>query len=285
MLRELDALGRRPTDVTAGTPRRRRRVAGAAALIAVAHRGRPARRLRPYRRVHLTVGATTTSATSTLAANTVPNIIFEIVAGGALASLVVPLLAGAGRGRRPGAVAPPPVGAADLDAVAAGAARGAGGAVRRRRSSRSARRRHATAAAWPPARGMLRVFAPQLPLYGMGIVLTGVLQAHRRFAWPVLAPLLSSLTVIAAYLRLRGRRGAGTRASARSSRAGELVLSGRHHPRRGRAVAVAADPAAPAAAEPAAQATGSPRDGRRRCGGLAVAGAVTVAAQQLVARG
>ena len=45
---------------------------------------------------------------------------------------------------------------------------------------------------------MLRVFAPQLPLYGVGIVLTGVLQAHRRFAWPVLAPLLSSVTVIVA---------------------------------------------------------------------------------------
>jgi putative peptidoglycan lipid II flippase len=47
---------------------------------------------------------------------------------------------------------------------------------------------------------MLRVFAPQLPLYGIGIVLTGVLQAHHRFAWPVLAPLLSSVTVMAAYL-------------------------------------------------------------------------------------
>jgi putative peptidoglycan lipid II flippase len=47
---------------------------------------------------------------------------------------------------------------------------------------------------------MLRVFAPQLPLYGIGIVLTGVLQAHRRFAWPVIAPLLSSVTVMAAYL-------------------------------------------------------------------------------------
>ncbi len=46
---------------------------------------------------------------------------------------------------------------------------------------------------------MLRIFAPQLPLYGIGIVLTGVLQAHRRFAWPVLAPLLSSVVVAATY--------------------------------------------------------------------------------------
>src|SRR5262249_33188616 len=47
---------------------------------------------------------------------------------------------------------------------------------------------------------MLRVFAPQLPLYGVGIVLTGVLQTYRRFAWPVLAPLLSSVTVMAVYV-------------------------------------------------------------------------------------
>ena len=55
--------------------------------------------------------------------------------------------------------------------------------------------------------GMLRVFAPQIPLYGVGIVLAGLLQAHRRFAWPVLAPLLSSVVVIATYAALR-RRGA-----------------------------------------------------------------------------
>ena len=37
---------------------------------------------------------------------------------------------------------------------------------------------------------MLVVFAPQVPLYGIGIVLAGVLQAHRRFLAPALAPLL-----------------------------------------------------------------------------------------------
>jgi putative peptidoglycan lipid II flippase len=47
---------------------------------------------------------------------------------------------------------------------------------------------------------MIRVFAPQVPLYGIGIVLAGVLQAHRRFLSATLAPLLSSLVVIGAYL-------------------------------------------------------------------------------------
>ena len=70
----------------------------------------------------------------------------------------------------------------------------------RRADRRAARRRTAAAEQRAAGARMLRVFAPQLPLYGVGIVLTGVLQAHRRFAWPVLAPLLSSLTVIGAYL-------------------------------------------------------------------------------------
>ena len=52
----------------------------------------------------------------------------------------------------------------------------------------------------------LLVFAPQVVLYGIGIVLTGVLQAHRRFAGPALAPLLSSLLVAGAYLLFAGDR-------------------------------------------------------------------------------
>ena len=46
---------------------------------------------------------------------------------------------------------------------------------------------------------MLAVFAPQILLYGLAVVLYGILQAHRRFTAPALAPVLSSLVVIAAY--------------------------------------------------------------------------------------
>src|SRR5699024_8779473 len=45
----------------------------------------------------------------------------------------------------------------------------------------------------------LAVFAPQIPLYGLGVVLTGVLQAQRRFLAAALAPLLNSLVVIAVF--------------------------------------------------------------------------------------
>ena len=47
---------------------------------------------------------------------------------------------------------------------------------------------------------MLVVFAPQVLLYGLAVVLYGILQAHRRFTAPALAPVVSSVVVIAAYL-------------------------------------------------------------------------------------
>ena len=131
------------------------------------------------------------------AANTIPNIVFELVAGGALASLVVPLLAGAvadGDRARVGAttsalltwVLALLVPIAVLVALLAGPIAGL--------------LPHVPADRQQVAAEMLRIFAPQLPLYGIGIVLTGVLQAHHRFAWPVIAPLLSSVTVMGAYL-------------------------------------------------------------------------------------
>lgn len=45
----------------------------------------------------------------------------------------------------------------------------------------------------------LRIFSIQIPLYGIGVVLTGVLQAHKKFFGPALAPILSSIVVIGTY--------------------------------------------------------------------------------------
>ncbi|MFI1195369.1 murein biosynthesis integral membrane protein MurJ [Micromonospora sp. NPDC020750] len=252
------------------------RVAGAAALIAVLT---VVSRLAGFGR---TAAFTLVMERSDLGgmyviANTVPNIIFEIVAGGALASLVVPLLAGpvaAGDRRAVGAT----TGAlltwtvTLLVPLAAAVALLAGPIVEAISSGRSPTELAAGAR-------MLRVFAPQLPLYGIGIVLTGVLQAHRRFAWPVIAPLLSSLTVIVVYLAFGGTEGRGA-TIAGVSRAGELALSG------GTTLGVVVLSLSlliplrrlglrlrPGYAFDA--------DTRARVGGLAVAGAVTVTAQQL----
>jgi putative peptidoglycan lipid II flippase len=43
----------------------------------------------------------------------------------------------------------------------------------------------------------LRFFMPQIALYGLGAVATGLLNAHRRFAIPMFAPVLNNLVVIA----------------------------------------------------------------------------------------
>lgn len=45
----------------------------------------------------------------------------------------------------------------------------------------------------------LQIFAFQMPLYGICVVLNGVLQAHERFLMPALGPLLNSLVVIFSY--------------------------------------------------------------------------------------
>jgi putative peptidoglycan lipid II flippase len=60
-------------------------------------------------------------------------------------------------------------------------------------------------------------------LYGLAVVLTGVLQAHRRFAGPAVAPLLSSVVVAAGYL-LYAALGGGAGAAG-LPRGAELALT------------------------------------------------------------
>ncbi|MBQ1028991.1 virulence factor MviN [Micromonospora sp. C97] len=252
------------------------RLAGAAALIAVLT---VASRLAGFGRTAVFTWVVEQSDLGGMyvIANTVPNIVFEIVAGGALASLVVPLLAGAVAAQDRRAVAAT-TGAlltwtvSLLVPLAVLVAVFADPIISLISEGRSAAELAAGAR-------MLRVFAPQLPLYGIGIVLTGVLQAHRRFAWPVIAPLLSSLTVVVVYVAFGAAQGRGV-SVAQVGRSGELLLSGgttlgvvvlslslliplrglRLRPRFGYAFT---------------------DDARARIGGLATAGAVTVAAQQV----
>jgi putative peptidoglycan lipid II flippase len=198
-----------------------RGVAGAAALIAVLT---VLARLAGFARTLVftnTVGAGSTGDTY-LAANNVPNIVFEVVAGGALASLVVPLLAGG-------------IATGDREQVRRTASALLGWALLVltplavlvavfaepiARLLLGAESGDATKVAL--AARFLLVFAPQVLLYGIGIVLTGVLQAHRRFAGPALAPLLSSVVVAGAYMvfaAIGGSSGAGE-----LTRPAELVL-------------------------------------------------------------
>jgi putative peptidoglycan lipid II flippase len=154
------------------------------------------------------------------AANSLPNVVFEIVAGGALAALVVPLVVAAAdpaaRERVVSALLTWTV--AVLLPVALLGALAAPLLMRALLGDDPT-----CVGAVEAGSRMLVVFMPQVLLYGVGIVLAGVLQAHQRFLAPALAPLLSSLVVISAYL-LYATTGRVDRAD-QLSRGQELVLS------------------------------------------------------------
>ena len=176
-------------------------------------------------------------------ANQVPNIIYDIVLGGALTSAVVPVLAVAAAYRTAAGAAGPARAEANpgTDAEASRIASAlltwtvvllvpvsillilvAGPLTSLLLAG--APRCDAAATQAVSAR-MLVVFAPQILLYGLAVVLYGILQAHRRFTAPALAPVISSLVVIAAYVAFVPLRdGAQTRLTA-LTRPAELVLS------------------------------------------------------------
>ena len=145
-----------------------------------------------------TVGPTDLGTVYT-SSNFVPAILFEMVAGGALAGVVVPLVVAA-VDRRDTAEVRETTGAlvgwtlvvlvplAVAGAVLAGpissyTLQGQGGEMARDMAER-----------------MLRVFLFQVPLYGLAAVSAGVLQAHRRFLAPAMAPIVSSVVVASTYL-------------------------------------------------------------------------------------
>jgi putative peptidoglycan lipid II flippase len=176
---------------------------------------------------------TTCTGTAYMTANVLPNVLFEVVAGGALAASVVPLLA-APLVRRDRAAVDRTASALLTWAVVVLLPLSVllGVLARPLVSLFPVEQSGVAGCSWTTdaAARMLVVFAPQVVLYGVGIVLSGVLQAHRRFAAPAAAPLLSSLVVIASYLvygsmtaqLANGVDGSG---DAVPSRASELVLS------------------------------------------------------------
>ena len=132
------------------------------------------------------------------AANSLPNVLFEIVAGGVLAGVVVPVVArhvGARRSAQASRTTSALITWTLLVLTPAGLAVLAGA------------RLFATAFAKTDCAGsaealasLVIMFTPQVWLYGLAVVSAGVLQAHHRFLAAAAAPLLSSVVVILAYL-------------------------------------------------------------------------------------
>lgn len=135
------------------------------------------------------------------AANTIPNILYEVVAGGALAAIVVPVLAGPLARKMRSEVNQ--VASALLTwaliiliPLALVVSFTAGGIAEMLPVPAGSDPQIHTEL----TKYFLIIFAPQIVLYGVGVVLTGILQAQRRFLAPAVAPIASSMVVIVSYL-------------------------------------------------------------------------------------
>ena len=187
------------------TPRARRLTGGLAGAAVVIGVITVLSRLAGFARTYAFSQTVTTSCLSQayFTSTQLPSIVYEIVAGGALAGMVVPVLAGpaeSGDREQVRRVASAlltwivllMVPLAALLALLSGpimelmAGRDLQGCSRSGIVSVGAE--------------MMAIMAPQMVMYGVAVVLYGLLQSHRRFVAPALAPLMSSLVVIGAYL-------------------------------------------------------------------------------------
>jgi putative peptidoglycan lipid II flippase len=171
--------------------------------------------------------------TAYVTANQVPNLIYELVLGGALTSAMVPVLA-----RSAERAAYDPAEKARVSQISSAlltwsviilvpltiVTAAAAGVIASLLNPANANAHCVRADVVAATGSMLEVFAPQIILYGLSVVLYGLLQAYRRFTAPALAPMISSLVVIASYLAFvpldRGLP------LARLPLSAELVLSG-----------------------------------------------------------
>jgi putative peptidoglycan lipid II flippase len=142
-------------------------------------------------------------------ANQVPNLIYEVVLGGALTIAMVPVLA-----HSAARAAADPAEKARVGQITSALLSwsvlilvpvtlvivAVAGPVASLLTPANANAHCAHGEVVAATRSMLQVFAPQAMLYGLSVVLFGLLQAYRRFTAPALAPLVSSLVLIVVYL-------------------------------------------------------------------------------------
>ncbi len=155
-----------------------------------------------------TVGATCLG-TAYVTANQVPNLLYELILGGALTSAMVPVLA-----RSAERAARDPAEKARVGAITSAlltwsviiivplvvAIVAAAGPIASLLNPANPNAHCVRADVVAVTGNMLAVFAPQALLYGLSVVLYGLLQSYRRFAAPSIGPGISSLVLIACYL-------------------------------------------------------------------------------------
>ena len=135
-------------------------------------------------------------------ANTLPNVLFELVLGGVLTSVFIPVLVAELRTRDHedawrSVSALVTASLALLVAVTVATVLAAPAIVdlfTARVPGPEAQAQHDLATF------LLRLFAPQIALYGFAAIAAGLLNAHGRFAVPTFAPILNNVVVIAMFL-------------------------------------------------------------------------------------
>ena len=155
-----------------------------------------------------TVGATCLG-TAYVTANQVPNLLLELILGGALTVAMVPILA-----RSAERASSDPAEKARVSVITSAlltwtviiavplsvAIVVAAGPIASLLNPSNPNAHCVHAAVVGVTGDMLRVFAPQALLYGLSVVLYGLLQSYRRFVGPSIGPGISSLVLIACYL-------------------------------------------------------------------------------------
>jgi len=154
------------------------------------------------------VGATCLG-TAYVTANQVPNLVYELVVGGALTAAMIPVLA-----RSAERAADDPQERARVSHISSAlltwsvilllpltvVVAVAAGPIADLLNPSNANAHCNRADVVAVTSSMLTVFSPQILLSGLSVVLYGLLQAYRRFVGPALGPAISSLVVISAYL-------------------------------------------------------------------------------------
>ena len=171
---------------------------------------------------------TTFLANTYQTANTAPNVVFELVAAGVLTSVFVPTFVDylvKGRREEGWDAANALASAALVGLIALSVALALAAPLVMRVLTIGVSDPQLRSDEIALGSTFLRLFAPQIAFYGVGMIMTGALHAHRRFALPAFAPIFNNVVVIAVYLAYAALRG-GAEPSVGEISDGEVLLLG-----------------------------------------------------------
>jgi putative peptidoglycan lipid II flippase len=153
---------------------------------------------------------TTYLANTYQTANTAPNLVFELVAAGVLTSVFVPTFVDYLVKGKPGewwTVANVLTSVAVVVLVALAALLALAAPLVMRLLTAGVEVPAVRAREIELGTTLLRLFAPQIVFYGVGMVMTGVLHAHKRFGLAAAAPIFNNVVVIGVYVAYAVMRG------------------------------------------------------------------------------